>query len=94
MELEVRGRLARAVLNADRFASLWRALCPIAASARRSFLRSCWRGAPPVCPVRRLVATMLGPIPLQTLDLDQVVALGAGVQAGLKMRDQGWTTWY
>ncbi len=37
--------------------------------------------------VRRLAATLLGQVPLQAIDPDQVVALGAGVQAGLKARD-------
>lgn len=37
--------------------------------------------------VRRLAATLFGRIPLQTIDPDRVVALGAAVQAGLKMRD-------
>lgn len=44
-------------------------------------------GATRMPAVRRLAATLFGQIPLQSIDPDQVVALGAAVQAGLKMRD-------
>ncbi len=37
--------------------------------------------------VRRLVAKMFGRIPAASLNPDEVVAMGAGVQAGLKARD-------
>jgi molecular chaperone HscC len=37
--------------------------------------------------VRRLVARMFGRIPAASLNPDEVVAMGAGVQAGLKARD-------
>jgi molecular chaperone HscC len=38
-----------------------------------------------------LAATLFGRVPRQTIDPDQVVALGAAVQAGLKMRDAALT---
>ena len=100
MELEVRGRPVRAVLDADHFATLAQPLHdrlrqPVARALSDSRIRPeelsavvLAGGATRMPAVRRLVATMLGQIPLQTLDPDQVVALGAGAQAGLKMRDQ------
>lgn len=37
--------------------------------------------------VRRLVATLFGRLPASTMNPDEVVAIGAATQAGLKMRD-------
>jgi hypothetical protein len=48
-------------------------------------------GATRMPAVRRLAATLFGRVPRQTIDPDQVVALGAAVQAGLKMRDAALT---
>jgi molecular chaperone HscC len=48
-------------------------------------------GATRMPAVRRLAAMLFGRVPRQTIDPDQVVALGAAVQAGLKMRDAALT---
>jgi len=93
------GRTARAVLNARLFAQIARPLFdrlrqPLARALADSRIRSeelsdvvLVGGATRMPSVRRLAATLLGRIPLQTIDPDQVVALGAAVQAGLKMRE-------
>ena len=99
MELETNGHTARATLDVNRFAEIARPLFerlrqPVARALADSRIRSeelssvvLVGGATRMPSVRRLAATLLGQIPLQTIDPDRAVALGAAVQAGLKMRD-------
>ena len=44
-------------------------------------------GATRMPPVRRMIARLFGRLPEQSINPDEVVARGAAVQAGLKMRD-------
>jgi molecular chaperone HscC len=99
IELKVADGAATAVLNQTTFLRIVEPLLerirrPVARALADSRIRSedlshvvLAGGATRMPAVRRLAATLFGRIPLQTIDPDQVVALGAAVQAGLKMRD-------
>ncbi len=99
MRIEHDGRTHEATLDADRFATLCKPLLerlrrPVARALDDSRIQPdqlsavvLAGGATRMPAVRRLVAAMLGRLPLQSHDPDQVVALGAAVQAGLRMRD-------
>ena len=92
------GRSVRADLTADLFAALAEPLLerlrrPISRALSDSRIRPdelahvvLAGGATRMPIVRREAARLFGRLPLQRLDPDHVVALGAGVQAGLKMR--------
>ncbi|WP_206240582.1 Hsp70 family protein [Novosphingobium terrae] len=99
MELEVAGQSAKAVLDARTFARITEPLLdrlrrPVARALSDSRIRSedlahvvLAGGATRMPAVRKLATTLFGRFPLHSIDPDRVVALGAAVQAGLKMRD-------
>ena len=99
IQLEIEGRRRTASLSAEQFAAVAQPLLerlrqPVARALTDSRIRTeelsavvLAGGATRMPVVRRLAATLLGHIPLQTIDPDRIVAIGAGVQAGLKMRD-------
>jgi molecular chaperone HscC len=101
--LEVGGPAAKAVLDKATFERIAEPLFkrlrqPVARALADSRIRSMdlshivlAGGATRMPAVRRLAATLFGRVPRQTIDPDQVVALGAAVQAGLKMRDAALT---
>jgi len=92
------GRTARATLTTDAFARIGEPLLerlrrPIARALSDSRIRPealahvvLAGGATRMPLVRREAARLFGRLPLQRLDPDEVVARGAAVQAGLKMR--------
>lgn len=99
IELEIHGNPVRAVLDEATFSRITAPLLdrlrkPVARALADSRIRSedlshivLAGGATRMPAVRRLAATLFGRLPLQAIDPDRVVALGAAVQAGLKMRD-------
>jgi len=99
IELDQGGRTIKATLDAATFSTIAEPLLerlrkPVARALADSRIRSedlshvvLAGGATRMPAVRRLAATLFGRFPLHTIDPDQVVALGAAVQAGLKMRD-------
>lgn len=99
IELDIDGRMARAILDTATFSRITEPLLdrlrkPVARALADSRIRSedlshivLAGGATRMPAVRRLAATLFGRFPLQTLDPDRIVAMGAAVQAGLKMRD-------
>jgi len=99
MEVDVAGQNRKAVLDARIFAHLAEPLLerlrrPVARALSDSRIRSedlahvvLAGGATRMPAVRKLATTLFGRFPLHSIDPDQVVALGAAVQAGLKMRD-------
>ncbi|NLS01616.1 molecular chaperone HscC [Rhizobium sp. P38BS-XIX] len=100
MEFEIDGRTAKAVLDAATFLRISEPLLdrlrkPVARALADSRIRRedlshivLAGGATRMPAVRKLAATLFGRFPLQTIDPDRVVALGAAVQAGLKTRDK------
>ncbi len=101
--LDIDSRTATAVLDTAAYQRIAEPLLdrlrqPIARALADSRIRSddlshivLAGGATRMPVVRRLAATLFGRLPLQIIDPDQVVALGAAVQAGLKMRDAALT---
>jgi molecular chaperone HscC len=99
LRIDSGGRSFSATLDAEAFMAIGKPLFdrlrqPVARALADSRIRAeslaavvLVGGATRMPSVRRLAATLFGRLPLQTIDPDQAVALGAAVQAGLKMRD-------
>ncbi|MGI4748085.1 MAG: Hsp70 family protein [Janthinobacterium lividum] len=99
LRIDTGGRSFSAMLDAEGFMAIGKPLFdrlrqPVARALADSRIRVeslaavvLVGGATRMPSVRRLAATLFGRLPLQTIDPDQAVALGAAVQAGLKMRD-------